>query len=540
MPNEAPGVLLRRARQIRPAALLLAALAGAALLAALGFRTRPFAGTDNEGARSRVELAAMKCHTAQPSENCHSDVMFIKKKFLKEHPDWYRGLTETSSFKDIQAYLNRQKDRKGDPRCPWPCDYVVTTSAAPDSDREGHCHDAKSGEDCYSHIKYTLKQVGPHPDWYGGLSPDSSFKDVQAYLHRQKASVCPLPCGRLEDEKEAKKADDKPCQTAVRGEACWDAVHWVLHTGYKKHPEWFKGITAKSTPEEVQNYLAGRNGSHCERRACHCHTAITGEDCFTHVSFTMKAIPDHPSWYPGLTTDSSEKEVQAFMHEEKDGKGNRVCPMPCGLNHDKSDKHHHRCHTAIAGEPCYDQVLWAMEEVEAHPEWYPGLNKSSSVADFQALLHLGKKDSMGRRCPIPCDEEAVDMAHNNSIYLDCHIAQKGEPCYDKVVEVYNDTEKHPEKYDGISMDSTFEEVQTYVHSHGAHCDNLPCHCHTAVKGEKCYESVSWVLSTGIKLHKSRFEMLSAKSTREEVQQTLHAERQHHCLLPCAAPWSTII
>jgi len=539
-PAEAPEASVQQARCIRPAVLVATAFVSTALLAAFGCRMQVRAGSDRQDAHSPVELDAVHCHTAGSGEACHGDVMFVKNKFLKEHPDWYRGLSTSSSFKDIQAYLSTQKNKKGKPRCPWPCGYV-RKKAAGASRKKGSCFTARTGDDCYNQVKYTRKLIAAHPEWYGGLTPDSSASDIQAYLHEQKGSVCKAPCGR-EKDKEPPEASAKNCRTAVKGEACWDAITWVRSKGFKQHPEWFKGITASSTPEEIQNYLSGRNGSHCSRPACHCHTARPGEDCYTHVAFTIKALPDHPSWYPGLTTNSTVKEVQAFMHEETTGdKRKRVCPLPCGLNHDKTDKHHRRCHTAIAGETCYDQVLWAMDEVDAHPEWYPGLNSSSTVEEFQALLHLGKKDNEGKHCPIPCDEEAVDKAANNSEWLNCHIAQQGEPCYDAVVEAYEGVKKHPEKYDGISEESTFEEIQAFVHHHrsGAHCDQMPCKCRTAVKGEKCYESVSWVLSSGIKLHKARYEMLSANSTREEVQHALHAQRQHHCLLPCSAPWKEL-
>lgn len=526
----------QQARWIRPASLLAGGLMIAALVAAVSSRMGHHPDAREHATDHHVQLESVACHTSKPSEPCHSDVMFVKKKFIKEHPEWYVGLTRRSSFKDIQAYLNKQKDKNGKPRCPMPCDYTPTSTRAPTEAPEGSCHSAKEDEKCYRQIENTRKNIADHPDWYGGLTEESSDSDIQEYLHEQHNSACPRPCDRdaaeAPDDEEAKK-----CRTAVKGEECWDAIQWVRSSGYEKHPEWFKGITAESTPEEIQNYLAGRNGSHCDRPACQCHTALPGEDCFTHVSFTIKALPKHPDWYPGLSENSSVKEVQAFMYQEKDASGKRVCPFPCGMDHDKQDKHKHRCHTTIPGEACYHQVLWAMDEVRAHPEWYPGLNSSSSVEEFQAWLHLGKKDSLGQRCPIPCNEEAMEAAKNNSEAGPCHIAQKGEPCHRDVLEVHEDLKKHPDKYDGLSKSSTFEEIQTYLQkTGGSHCDHLPCFCHTAVKGERCYESVSWVLEKGIKRHMARYEMLSAKSTREEVQTVLHADRRKHCLLPCAAPW----
>eukprot|EP00416_Gambierdiscus_australes_P039107 CAMPEP_0171103974 /NCGR_PEP_ID=MMETSP0766_2-20121228/59764_1 /TAXON_ID=439317 /ORGANISM="Gambierdiscus australes, Strain CAWD 149" /LENGTH=557 /DNA_ID=CAMNT_0011564507 /DNA_START=113 /DNA_END=1786 /DNA_ORIENTATION=- len=521
---------LQHRRSTRSLALLATALLVTTFVAAMAIRLTETHGHEQQSSGQEVELVETECRTVKSNEACHFDVLYIKDKFLKKHPDWYRGLSQSASFKDIQAYLSRQKDGDGKPRCPYPCDYEPTTTSGPRTS----CHTARGGEDCYNQVMYTSRRINKDAAEYGGLNKDSSFTDIQAYLHEQTPDVCPLPCGRTElDAKKAIAADEKGCKTAVKGDACFGAIKWVRTVGIKKHPDWFAGITANSTPEEVQNILATKNGSHCSHPACHCHTALPGEDCYTHMSFTIKAIPEHPRWYPGLTTESSLKEVQAFMHEERDGDGKRVCPMPCGLDHDGEDSHHQHCHTAIAGETCHDQILWAMSEVKAHPEWYPGLNGTSSKEDFQALLHFGKKDSLGRRCPIPCNEESMKNAIEHKDALNCHTAQEGEPCHEDVLKVRTNLKKDPHKYHGLTVSSTFEEIQTRIFNvSGSHCDHLPCDCHTAHEGEHCYTSVSWALSKGI----HRFSALSKTSTREEAQQILHNIKKYRCLLPCAPLW----
>lgn len=57
------------------------------------------------------------------------------------------------------------------------------------------------------------------------------------------------------------------------------------------------------------------------------------------------------------------------------------------------------CHTALPGEPCHDQVTWAMKSgITSNPEWYPDLTGSSSFEEFQAHLYeRGHSD-----CPEPC------------------------------------------------------------------------------------------------------------------------------------------
>jgi len=57
------------------------------------------------------------------------------------------------------------------------------------------------------------------------------------------------------------------------------------------------------------------------------------------------------------------------------------------------------CHTTVEGESCYDEAKWAKTDgIFAHKSWYPGLTADSSIADFQASVHLAAPD----KCPMPC------------------------------------------------------------------------------------------------------------------------------------------
>ncbi|CAK0820010.1 unnamed protein product [Prorocentrum cordatum] len=57
------------------------------------------------------------------------------------------------------------------------------------------------------------------------------------------------------------------------------------------------------------------------------------------------------------------------------------------------------CHDALEGEACWVNVMWAKTDgIDRHPEWYEGLSASSSMAEFQAMLHSrGLGD-----CEAPC------------------------------------------------------------------------------------------------------------------------------------------
>jgi hypothetical protein len=61
------------------------------------------------------------------------------------------------------------------------------------------------------------------------------------------------------------------------------------------------------------------------------------------------------------------------------------------------------CKDAVKGDECWKAVHWAKTQgIQQHPQWYVGLTKSSSVADFQAKLHSTKPDV----CSLPCSKTA--------------------------------------------------------------------------------------------------------------------------------------
>jgi len=57
------------------------------------------------------------------------------------------------------------------------------------------------------------------------------------------------------------------------------------------------------------------------------------------------------------------------------------------------------CHTAVQGEDCYADVVWARAKgIFQHPEWYEGLRPDSTLVEFQKRLHTNQHV----RCPMPC------------------------------------------------------------------------------------------------------------------------------------------
>eukprot|EP00439_Symbiodinium_sp_Y106_P071356 s179_g12.t2 len=52
---------------------------------------------------------ATECHTAQKGERCYKDVIWAKHDGIWKHPEWYKGLTPSSTF---EAHLIRFSDRQ--------------------------------------------------------------------------------------------------------------------------------------------------------------------------------------------------------------------------------------------------------------------------------------------------------------------------------------------------------------------------------------------------------------------------------------------
>lgn len=358
---------------------------------------------------------------------------------------------------------------------------------------EPSCHTAKHGERCHTDVVYAMRNRQLHPEWYIGLDNCSTFEDFQTFMSNQVLNSggrrCPKPCRGPGKKKRDCKEDD--------------------------------------APEDKE-----------------CHTAVPGDKCYAHMIYTQKEAIKYPRWYPGLSAESTLKEVQHYLKEEK------VCPEPCGLDEvvNKSKALAH-CHTALPGETCFQDVVLAKEHfIVKHPDWYPGLTNESTRDEFQAFLHNqhdgedGSDDGIGanKACPNPCNKDVVE---DMEIRFNCETATLGDACYESVAwGATKGIVDHPEWYPGLAENSTFEDFQLKVSKDNhTHCQKVPCPCHTAQRGEKCYWSILWVLRTGISKYPKTFEGLSSTSSLEEVQQHLYVDGTSTCGRPCAtfpdSPWT---
>uniref|UniRef100_A0A7S1M6W9 Glycoside hydrolase family 2 catalytic domain-containing protein n=1 Tax=Alexandrium catenella TaxID=2925 RepID=A0A7S1M6W9_ALECA len=120
------------------------------------------------------------------------------------------------------------------------------------------CHTAQPTEECYEHVQYA-QRIGIRVDRgaYPGVTPSSSFGEVQMSLYMKGDRTCGMPCG-LEEY----------CHTATRWETCYDHVKWALLTGIERHPEMYPGLKNTSSFVDVQRFLYRERNGLCTR-PCH-------------------------------------------------------------------------------------------------------------------------------------------------------------------------------------------------------------------------------------------------------------------------------
>ncbi|CAJ1377704.1 unnamed protein product [Effrenium voratum] len=159
----------------------------AALVCALLFKSRaePLLEDDECASRScalnalQKKVAKMTCKDVVPGDACYGEVMWAKKEGIRQHPNWYPGLTPDSTTADFQEIVHSHKPGK----CPPPCVSVDS------------CHTALPGEKCYSDVQWAKQHgIREHPGWYHGLSAASTDFDFQLEIHTTRPDKCPMPC----------------------------------------------------------------------------------------------------------------------------------------------------------------------------------------------------------------------------------------------------------------------------------------------------------------------------------------------------------
>lgn len=113
---------------------------------------------------------------------------------ILHHPDWYPGLTAHSPAYAFQNHLHSI----GYGNCPEPCEATVSMPSTIEPPVSA-CHLAVRGEECYEHVEWAMQfGIASHPEWYPGLTQNSSFEEFQARLHNINHGNCSEPCPSLQ------------------------------------------------------------------------------------------------------------------------------------------------------------------------------------------------------------------------------------------------------------------------------------------------------------------------------------------------------
>ncbi|CAK0825952.1 unnamed protein product, partial [Prorocentrum cordatum] len=444
------------------------------------------------------------------------------------------------------------------------------------------CHTAVVGEECYEHVLRAMRLgMKRDPGQFPGLTNESSFEEFQSALHARPglATGCRRPCGSPRRGGPAPAGErltraltalaGELCGTPVaqrqgsRGDSCYKKVHDAMRYDIARSPDRYPALTRESGVDDLQaalrgwDKLAGACYESCEAQswensgAAHfiergCHTAVHGEQCHREVTRAMQhGILERPETYPSLTVNSSFEDFQMFLHQS-----DTLCPRPCQPEIHLALARQRRlgqvCHTAVAGEQCHEEVTWAMRHgILNRPHWYPKLTPESSFEEFQAFLH--GTDMWSYTCPKPCEALRMETEGRQkwSREQDCHTAVEGEDCHREVRwSLRHGIPNHPEWYPALTPNSSFEDVQEYLHSLQPLADLCPkpCRqlkallpglapaqgpprtreCRTAAEGEDCHREVEYLMKEGIVKSPGWYPGLTPQSSFQDVQDFLHS------------------
>ncbi|CAK0908939.1 unnamed protein product, partial [Prorocentrum cordatum] len=288
------------------------------------------------------ELDEPSCGTTKPGEWCYQSIQWLKNAGLRKHPDWYPKLSTQSSIEDFQTVLHKQ----GKVGCLLPCKEGETATV---KIHNSECQDAQEGSLCHKGIMHII-EVGlwVHPELYPELNTNSTRQEVQDHLYRHGQSQCGWPCSMY---KQGQRVEEVPPHAGLVKKRLQDMsvkeLAWYLNKqwdGYVSDKvydpnEAVKGdheppanesaedplpaVTSADRVEEGQGYVARIDGEKT------CRTAKVGELCFKAVSWAkLTGVVDHPSWYLGLSTESSFKEFQAYIHKTRGS----LCDAPCAAD----------------------------------------------------------------------------------------------------------------------------------------------------------------------------------------------------------------
>jgi hypothetical protein len=119
-----------------------------------------------------------ECMVPEIGDDCYNEV--IKEMYqIREDASGYKGLGLNiwSSFEEVQDFLHGASEQGS---CGKSC----------------ACQTALAGSKCYDSIAYVINDgIRHHPEWYEGMSPDSTPEEFQSHLSKWVSQAnCSRPC----------------------------------------------------------------------------------------------------------------------------------------------------------------------------------------------------------------------------------------------------------------------------------------------------------------------------------------------------------
>jgi hypothetical protein len=127
------------------------------------------ASTQSSRRQTQGQALMGQCRTAmQGKDKCWAHVHWAMTTGIKTHPEWYSGLTASSTFADFQCELAQEDGYHGKKggACEgfFPCGHQGKCKAA-----TGDCKAlaVKGADKCWGHVNWAMTTgIRKHPEWY--------------------------------------------------------------------------------------------------------------------------------------------------------------------------------------------------------------------------------------------------------------------------------------------------------------------------------------------------------------------------------------
>jgi len=364
------------------------------------------------GATSRPPAAG--CRDAIPGEWCHSALVWARDKGARQHPDWFPGDAGQYTARDFQSLLHQV----GSAQCPPPCPL-------------GH---AERRPPALGLLQTDAgKALNSQSHGFGGGELEEVMESTWA---PRRARDMPAQASGP-----AAGALDADCEDASEGSLCHHSVTWLRESGFARHPEWYPGLSSDTSFEDVQMILHSLGKAECKKPCEHapatytakqddtdvlevestngremsgeevvlappqsCGNTTTGDWCSISIQWLRDSgFGEHPDWYPGLSHESTDREVQAELHRQ----GKVGCPEPCQERRPDmtttTSTVAPSCTDAEEGSACFDAVMAEIRRIKAAPD-----ELASTFRKVQEHLNHSMKAGCTRPCPALHSKKVVD------------------------------------------------------------------------------------------------------------------------------------